>query len=51
LAELLPEDKDWEDTIRVIDIPTVSDGALLDLAMDGDAGVAMAYLRSVIKGD
>lgn len=51
LAELLPDDADWEETIRVIDIPAVSAGALLDLAMDGDAGVAMAYLRSDIKRD
>lgn len=51
LTELLPDDADWEGTIRVIDIPTVSGGALLDLAMDGDAGIAMAYLRSEVKGD
>lgn len=51
LTELLPDDADWEGTIRVIDIPTVSGGAYLDLAMDGDAGIAMAYLRSEVKGD
>jgi hypothetical protein len=51
LVELLPDDADWEGTIRVIDIPTVADGAYLDLAMDGDAGIAMAYLRSEVKGD
>jgi hypothetical protein len=45
LAEFMPQETDWESTIRVIDIPAVTGGSYLDLAMNGDTGVAMAYLK------
>jgi hypothetical protein len=44
LTQLLPQETSWKDIIRVIDIPTARDGAHLELVMDGEEGVAMAYL-------
>jgi hypothetical protein len=46
LLDLLPEATAWLKAIRVIHVPQASDGALLELAMDGDAGTAMAYLAT-----
>lgn len=51
LARLLPEASAWESLIRVIDIPAVSDGAHLELVMDGEAGKAMAFLTSISAGE
>ncbi len=45
LADLLPEDRDWESVVRVIDVPAASGGATLELVMDGDAETALAYLK------
>ncbi|MGD8553823.1 MAG: PEP/pyruvate-binding domain-containing protein [Anaerolineales bacterium] len=44
LARLLPEESDWSEVVRVIDIPATSAGAHLELVMDGDSGAAMAYI-------
>jgi hypothetical protein len=46
LLSLLPQATAWLDVVRVIHVPEASDGALLELAMDGDAGTAMAYLTT-----
>ncbi len=46
LAEILPEDSSWSEYVRVLDIPAISEGELLELVMDGDAGEAIAYLKS-----
>lgn len=44
LAELLPEDAEWERFVRVIDVPAVSGGQHAELVMNGDVGMAIAYL-------
>ena len=46
LAEILPEDASWSEHVRVLDIPAITDGELLELVMNGDAGEAIAYLKS-----
>jgi hypothetical protein len=45
LAELLPEFAPYEEYVRVIDVPAVAHGRLLDVIMDGESGQAMGYLR------
>ena len=45
LAEILPEEASWSEHVRVLDIPFITDGELLELEMDGDAGEAIAYLK------
>jgi hypothetical protein len=45
LGELLPDDVDWGNTLRVVDIPAVSGGMLIDIVMDGEVGEALAYLK------
>ncbi len=45
LPSLLPDDVGWAEVVRVIDVPAASNGAYLELAMNGDAGKAMAYLN------
>jgi hypothetical protein len=49
LTSLLPEATQWEHILKIIDIPAVSDGALLELRMNGDRGRSIAYLN--IKED
>lgn len=46
LADILPEDASWSEHVRVLDIPAITDGELLELVMNGDAGEAIAYLKS-----
>jgi hypothetical protein len=45
LAELLPEEAGWSEVLKIIDVPVVSGGMLLDLVMDGEMSKAMAFLR------
>jgi hypothetical protein len=45
LPELLPNDASLADYITVIDIPTVSDGRMLELIMNGEHDEALAFLR------
>jgi hypothetical protein len=45
LADLLPEFAPYEEYVRVIDLPAVAHGRLLDVIMDGESGQAMGYLR------
>jgi hypothetical protein len=44
LTSLLPEEANWEDIVKIIDVPSVSDGAFLELRMNGDLGRSIAYL-------
>jgi hypothetical protein len=45
LAGLLPEAARYADHVRVIDVPAVSDGRLLEVIMDGESNQALGYLR------
>jgi hypothetical protein len=45
LPELLPDDARHGDYVRVIDVPVVAQGRLLEVIMDGDSSRAVAYLR------
>ncbi len=44
LGQLLPEYSRFEDVVRVISVPEVSDGRILIIAMNADLGEALAYL-------
>ncbi len=46
LCDLLPNEAQWEDLVRVIDVPAAASGSRLELVMNGDDGVALAYLDS-----
>jgi hypothetical protein len=48
LTEILPEDADLEDCLRVIDIPDAANGRLLHLYMDGERERAVAFLAEQI---
>lgn len=45
LAELLPDEADFADIVRVIHLPTVAAGRTLTVAMDGETDHALAYLK------
>lgn len=44
LPALLPERAGLAEVVRVVHVPAVAGGRLLDVIMDGEAGEAMAYL-------
>jgi len=46
LADLLPQEATWASVVRVMDIHAATDGHLMDLVMDGEAGEALAYLTA-----
>ncbi len=46
LADLLPQEAAWASVVRVMDIHAATDGHLMDLVMDGEAGEALAYLTT-----
>jgi hypothetical protein len=46
LAELVPQDADRQDEIRVIRVAEAAPGRRLHLVMDGDAGESMCWLES-----
>jgi len=46
LERLLPDAGDLKHVLKVIDVPAVTDGRFLRIAMSGDEGRAMAYLVS-----
>jgi hypothetical protein len=50
LAELLPEDAEWEGTVRVIDLPDPRDGRLLYLNADSFRQRLVCYLAPPGKG-
>lgn len=45
LMDLYPEEAKWSHVVKLIDVEGTYGGMLLDLVMDGNAGVAMAFLR------
>ncbi|MGD8603540.1 MAG: PEP/pyruvate-binding domain-containing protein, partial [Anaerolineales bacterium] len=45
LLDLLPKETDMESVVHVIDVPVASNGALMEIVMDGEAGTAIAYLK------
>ena len=45
LEQIFPEGKEWSNIINVIDIPSISEGKFLELAMSGEVGTAMAYVK------
>ncbi len=45
LADLLPDDADFADVVRVIDVPAVTHGRLMEIVMDGGQDQALGYLR------
>lgn len=44
LSRIVPDDKELEESIRVIHIPEVADGKTLTVAMDGETDQSLAYL-------
>lgn len=46
LASLLPGDADLADVVKVIHVPEVSGGLLLDVVMDGERQEALGYLAA-----
>jgi len=46
LERLLPDAGDLKHVLKVIDVPAVTDGRFMRIAMSGDEGRAMAYLVS-----
>jgi hypothetical protein len=45
LAGILPDSARYEGVVRVIDVPAVAHGRLLEVLMNGEQGKALAYLR------
>jgi len=45
LAELLPQSAHYADYVRLIDLPAVASGRLLEVIMDGENSQALGYLR------
>jgi hypothetical protein len=50
LAEFLPDSAGYAPYIRVIDVPAVADGRLLEVIMDGEGNQALGYLRHYQDG-
>jgi hypothetical protein len=46
LGDLLPEAAGYAESVRVIDVPAVAQGRLLEVIMDGERSQALGYLRS-----
>jgi hypothetical protein len=44
LPALLPEDARYAESVKVIDVPSVTGGRVLELVMSGDDGKALAFL-------
>ena len=47
LARLFPNEAEWEPLLKVVDLTASPLRSTLELAMDGEAGVAVAYLKPV----
>jgi len=50
LGDLLPECAPYTDYVRVIDVPAVTNGKLMEIIMDGENGEALGYLRRYSSG-
>jgi len=46
LTDLLPDEEDFEDIVRLVDVSDISYGGTLSIVMDGEANEALAYLKS-----
>jgi hypothetical protein len=51
LAELVPDQARYAPYVRLIDVPSVSGGRLLEVLMDGESSRALGYLRHYPEGD
>ena len=49
LADLLPDAAEYAGIVRVIDVPAVAQGRLLDVVMDDEESKALGYLRDYPK--
>ena len=45
LARLVPEEAAWAPQLIVVDLQSRAEGSKMELVMDGEAGVAVAYLK------
>jgi hypothetical protein len=45
LNTLIPEETQWSEMVRIIDVHTSSQGKYIDLVADGEASMAIAYLN------
>lgn len=45
LTSLLPEDARWGEVVRVLDVPALAGGRMLEVVMDSDEEIAVGYLR------
>jgi len=45
VSEIVPDDADFAEDVRVIDVPAAADGRRLTVAMDGRTDEALAYLE------
>lgn len=45
LEELIPSDGKYAQYIRVIDVPAITDGRYIEIAMDSEKGKALGYLK------
>jgi hypothetical protein len=50
LSELLPAFQDYEDVVKIIHVPRVTDG-FLQIKMNEEEGIALAYLGSAERAD
>jgi hypothetical protein len=50
LASLLPERASYAPYVRVVDIPAVASGQLLEVIMDGEKSEALGFLRTYPEG-
>ena len=44
LQDLLPDDAQWNEVIRIIDIPTQTKSMVANIISEGESGLAIAYL-------
>ncbi len=49
LGDLLPQERDWQDIVWLIDLERFEPGARMNLVMDGEADKAMGYLPEPTK--
>jgi pyruvate,water dikinase len=45
LADLVPKAVEYQDVVRVIEVPAVARGKLLEVVMDDESNQALGYLR------
>jgi hypothetical protein len=50
LPVLLPDDARYQDVVKIIDVPAVTGGRVLELIMSGEDGKAIAFLTTPGKG-